>query len=150
MNCTKIKYVSDLSYVHREEIATSENAKEILKSYSATEKIPFRFLELEGHEKEHDAIILAGEPALYPWKRGQKVETSFIQGLVFHLEFLRELRSRGIDNSKYQNILLHDTIIPVKTGKYFAEKDDNVYKGIVSEDLYKEYGDYVIEKYSLV
>lgn len=135
---TKIKDIWDVFYVNPEEMAGVENASEVINQYK-DDQIPIRILQLSSW-KETSCIILAGEGALYPWKRGQKVELGFAQSFIWHIKYLRELCIKGIDNSPYQNFVLYDTIKPVREGEYFADKDGVEYKGISSFDLYTALG----------
>ena len=142
---TKIKYVWELFYVNPEMIADADNAQEVINHYSDEKQIPVRVLEMRDHN-EPRCIVLAGEGALYPWKVGQCVEIGFVNGVLRHLEYLRELCIRGIDNSPYQEFVLYDEIKPIKQGHSYPDKDAVAYKGILSFEIYTTLAKYIIFK----
>lgn len=135
MVIAKIKFVWDLFYIDPEEIADAENAAEVINQYSGGQQIPIRIIEIAERRKTA-CIILAGEGALYPWKGGQRVELGMALGVIWHIDYLSMLCERGIDNSPYQDFMLYDTIIPVREGNYFADRDAVAFKGISSFEIY--------------
>jgi len=138
---SRIKFVGDLDYATPEELLEAENGKEIVVQYSDAQRIPIRVLDL-GNRGESDCIVLAGDGALYPWKVGQKVEVDYIKGLITMIEYLRELRIRGYDNSHHQNFMLFDSITPIIDGESSTDKDSLTFKGIVSFEWFKEIGEF--------
>lgn len=147
---TKISDVYGVVFCSSEEIAKYENGNEVLKECSGRNMIPVRLLRLlNDHKGGVYFMYVAGEGALHPWKRGDEVETSFAKAFISKLFYLQEMSINNIDNSKYQNFCLYDTIIPVISGNSFPEKDAKRYKGLFSYDLFKDLADdYYKEDYS--
>ena len=144
---TFIKRVYDVFFISRTEFADTENAKEILKDYSGMDKIPVRLIVLENDKEVQRCIVLAGEGALYPWKNGQRVGTDQVNGVILLIQILHDLCVRGFDNSKYQNFILYDTIVPLKPGQFFANDGDKKYKGLLSKELYLGLADVFINQF---
>lgn len=132
---SKIKCISDVYYVNAKEIAAAENAKEIVSQYSESEQIPIRVLEFDD-DREIGYIVLAGEGALYPWKARQHVKLGLVPGIIWHIEYLRELSIRGLDNSLCQEFVPFSSITTIQEGKYRPDKDAVSYNGISSFEIY--------------
>jgi hypothetical protein len=134
---TKILFVFDLVYANPDEIAYAKNGKEIADQYLGQKEIPVRILEL-GDKRNCSFIILAGDGALYPWKKGQMVEASLCLGIIWHIEFNRELCIQGENMGKYENFCLYNSVKPIRTGQYYPDKDAVAYNGIASLEMYRD------------
>ena len=147
MISTRIKEVYKIQYFSPEEIREFDNGNEILNECLGMDKIPVGLLQFENDHEDVYFMLVVGEGALYSWKKGQKVETSFVDALISKLYYLSDMVDKGVDNSKYQNFCLYDTIIPIKPGHYFPEKEAKRYRGLFSFDLFKGLADAFYDNY---
>lgn len=141
MKENKIINVYNIFYCSPEEIAGCDNGNVILNECAGMDKIPVRLLKFRRDHDDENFILVAGEGATYPWKRGQRVELSGVNALISTLGYLRDMKKVGIDNTKYQHIWLHDKITLINDGRLLPEKDAKSYMGLVSYDFFKEVGD---------
>lgn len=127
-----IKNVSGLTYVSHQEIADAKNGKQIISQCDNQQEIPLVILDFGKDEQ----IVLAGEAALYPWVRGQRVEVGMLHSAIWTMKYLRELQVRGIDTRPYQDIVIYDSIKPISQGKVWPEEDAVEFKGIGSFEIF--------------
>ena len=99
MTHTTIKAIYGLEYCSPEKIAAEfDNGQQVLESCKGMSKIPVRLLQFVGDHEDVYFMLVAGEGALYPWKRGQRVSASFVGAFIERLRYLRDMVVNGIDN----------------------------------------------------
>lgn len=135
MITSRIRDKKGIFYVNRDLIKGVKNGDKILNEYTESEKIPISILEIDSsHSKTF--IILAGKGALYPWEKGQLIETGFAEGILWTDTYLRQMAIDGMDNSKYQNISVCNSIYTISPDEPFRNENSQSFYGICNYNMF--------------